>query len=109
MYDASNYLKEKLSGGERRERKEMGDYGKKNRRTDLLEEIAAEMGCQYLSDLRDTEHRKLCCKVILQISVPDYTTAAWNDAYSYITGGTAAFDNSEEAKARLLTWLEKKK
>ena len=109
MYDVWGYLKEKLSGGERRERKAMGDYSQKNRRADLLEEIAAEMGCQYLSDLRDTEHRKLCYKVILQIPFPDYTIAAWNDAFSYIIGEKVTFERAEEAKERLLVRLSEKK
>lgn len=87
----------------------MEDYEKKCPRADLLEEIAAGMGCQYLSDLRDTEHRKLCYGVVLQISFLDYTVAAWNDAYCYITGEKAAFESVEEAKDRLLRRLEKKK
>lgn len=87
----------------------MGDYEKKSRRADLLEEIAAGMGCQYLSDLRDTEHRKLCYGVVLQIPFPNYTASAWNDAYCYITGEKAAFEYAEEAKERLLRRLENKK
>ena len=87
----------------------MGDYREKNGRTDLLDEIAARMNYLYLSDLRKTKHQSLCCQVVTQIAEEEYTAVAWNDTYSYITGRTAEFATSKEAKEQLILWLKGEK
>lgn len=87
----------------------MGDYREKNGRTDLLEEIAAKMSYPYLSDLRKTKHQSRCCQVITQIAEEEYTAAAWNDAYSYITGKSTEFTTPSEAREQLILWLKEEK
>ena len=75
-------------------------------RTDLLEQLSARMGCQYLSDLRGTKRKVQCRAVLVEIPAEEYTTETWNDAIYYITGEKTKYSTPAEAKNELIMRLE---
>ena len=74
---------------------------------DLFEYCADRMGCDYISDLHflGKEEKARLSAVIEKISEEDATLFQWNDAFSYLTGGKAVFDNAVEAKRQLVKSL----
>ncbi|WP_313155964.1 hypothetical protein [Lacrimispora sp.] len=77
----------------------------KNARLGLLDRIAANSGCMYLSDLRNCISIRCCCFAIADIPAEDYPVKVWEDAVSYITGTEVDFKTAEEAKQRLLEYF----
>lgn len=77
----------------------------KNARSGLLERIAADSGCMYLSDLRNCISKRCCRFVIAEIPADDYTVQVWEDAINYMTGTKEDFKSAEEAKQRLLVYF----
>lgn len=75
-------------------------------RTDLLERLSRDMGCQYLSDLRGMKHGAQCRLVLSKIPADDYTVKTWNDAIYYITGKNKVYSTAQEARMELIGWLE---
>lgn len=107
MYDTNTFPKFAKMVREQ-EREVMDKKAEEGVRTDLLEQLSIRMGCQYLSDLRGTKRRFQCCSVLAEIPAEAYTTNAWNDAISYITGEKTEYTTQEEAKRGLIGRLEKK-
>ena len=60
------------------ERETMEKIREGSGRTDLLEQLSARMGCQYLSDLRGTKRKVQCRAVLVEIPAEEYTTETWN-------------------------------
>ena len=89
------------------ERETMEKIREGSGRTDLLEQLSARMGCQYLSDLRGTKRRFQCRAALDEIPAEEYTTETWNDAIYYITGEKTEYSTSTEAKKGLMIRLEK--
>ena len=85
MYDANTFSKYTRITAEQ-ERETMEKIREGSGRTDLLEQLSARMGCQYLSDLRGTKRKVQCRAVLVEIPAEEYTTETWNDAIYYITG-----------------------
>ncbi|WP_143321811.1 hypothetical protein [Clostridium sp. HBUAS56010] len=77
--------------------------------TGLLERIAAESGCMYLSDLRKYVFTEEFLSSINQIQAGEYPVKIWRDAFYYITGNDEAFYSSEEAKQQILRYIKGKK
>ena len=77
----------------------------KNAEVGLLDRIAAESGCMYLSDLRNCISKRCCSVVIAGISASDYPVKVWVDAACYMTGTEEDFKTAEEAKQWLLKHL----
>ncbi len=71
----------------------------------LLDRIAAETGCMYLSDLRGSAFRKRCRLVISRIPANDYPVSVWAEAMDYMIGREEDFKTASEAKQRLLEYL----
>ncbi|MFT4007641.1 MAG: hypothetical protein QM683_19250 [Lacrimispora sp.] len=71
----------------------------------LLDRIAAETGCMYLSDLRGCAYRKRCRLVISRIPASDYPVNVWAEAMDYMIGTEEDFKTANEAKQRLLEYL----
>jgi hypothetical protein len=71
----------------------------------LLERIAAQTDCMYLSDLRNSHLKKSCRLAVAGIPAEDYPVKVWQDAAYYITGKEENFKNSEDAKQQLLKCL----
>lgn len=74
----------------------------KNAKAGLLDRIAAESDCMYLSDLRSGISKRNCRLVISGIPAADYSRKVWKDAACYITGTEEDFKTAEEAKQWLL-------
>ena len=74
----------------------------------LLDAIAIEMRCEYLSDLRylDSSQRALLAEKLKQVSIKPDSLRDWNDALQYLArqppGATA-----ETAKERLIQALSR--
>ena len=88
------------------ERETMEKIREASGRTDLLEQLSARMGCQYLSDLRGTKRKVQCRAVLVEIPAEEYTTETWNDAIYYITGEKTKYSTPAEAKKELIMRLE---
>lgn len=72
----------------------------------MLERLARENGCVYLSDLRSSIIMKRCMGNVKEIEIMEYSTETWRDAADYITGKRSENETAEEAKSRLLAFLE---
>lgn len=79
--------------------------GSKDAGDGLLDRIAAETGCMYLSDLRNCAFRKRCRLVISGIPASDYHVSVWAEAVDYMIGTEEDFKTASEAKQRLLECL----
>ena len=74
-------------------------------REGLLERIASELGCMYLSDLRGSTGKARFRIVVSDIPAIDYSVKVWQDALYYITAIEENFSTAEQAKQRLLEHL----
>lgn len=73
----------------------------------LLDTLAFQMGCEYLSDLRflgNFSRKLLVCK-IRRIMSDTYDLSDWNDALKYLVGNPVE-QEAETAKQRLIAVLE---
>lgn len=77
--------------------------------TDLLDTLCAQVGCQYLSDLRYLQHwqRLWLARKVENIPVQAATLAEWNDALAYLAQGKAQ-PTSEQARTALIAGLRAK-
>ena len=76
-----------------------------NVKAGLLDRIAAESGCMYLSDLRSYVFKERCRFALAQIPAADYPVKVWEDAVCYMIGTAEVFRTAEEAKQRILEYL----
>jgi hypothetical protein len=76
-----------------------------NTNDELLDRIAAESGCMYLSDLRGCIFKGRCRFVVAGIPATDYSVEVWEDAVYYMLGKEEKFKTAEEAKQTLLKHL----
>lgn len=67
----------------------------------LLEYIAIQVGCQYLSDLHRVSFTSIC-HAFATITPSLYSLREWEDAVSYITGMMVHFETQEQAREYLL-------
>lgn len=74
---------------------------------DLLDIIAAELKCNYISDLPITYHNKLTKQFVKNIPDDKYSLKKWNDAVNYLLNANFNFNTVAEAKNHLLNTLEK--
>ena len=77
----------------------------KNAKVGLLDRIAAESGCMYLSDLRNCISKRRYRNVVAKIPATDYPVKVWEDAVRYMTGTEEDFKTAEAVKQRLLELL----
>lgn len=71
----------------------------------LLERIAEEMKCDYISDLHDVSLYSRMVDVVEKIQASEYSQDDWEDAVSYILAVRRIELSSEEAKKLLLHHL----
>lgn len=73
----------------------------------LLETLARQMDCAYLSDLKYLEprRRKRLAGLIRCLEACDVPRAEWNDALVYLGGGEGC-PTAEKARAALLDLLD---
>lgn len=73
----------------------------------MLETLAAQLGCVYLSDLRCLPPGKRACLrgLLEEIPAASAPLAVWNEAAFYLAALPAAA-SAEEARRALLSWAE---
>jgi len=74
----------------------------------LLDEAAAYMECQYLSDLHYLTPYQRCVLAahLERFDTQSFTLFEWNDALEYLSGGDAE-DTASAAKEKLLQSLRR--
>ena len=70
---------------------------KNERPEELLEYLADNIGCMYLSDLHQPYFIKRINKFLIRINPMIYSLYEWDDAVFYITGENRKFENQTEA------------
>ena len=68
----------------------------------LLETLAKDIGCSYLSELHSVYRYKEIYGEIIKLDMEKYTISEWNDAVGYITGKNVIFSSPKEARDYLL-------
>ena len=68
---------------------------------ELLQLLADQAGCIFLSDLHDPEKIELLADILPALPAERYTLWAWTDAVEYIAGRTKRFESPAAAKAFL--------
>ena len=68
---------------------------------ELLDTLAARLGCNYLSDLKNPLHKVGIVEVLAAITADSYPLAQWNEALAYLCNQTPS-SNAESARRRLL-------
>lgn len=73
----------------------------------LLDLMAIQMGCDYLSDLRflSSAQRELLAEKLKRLPVRDDDLRDWNDALEYLTGDSIPKVTAEAAMAALVSGL----
>ncbi len=79
----------------------------KKRDGELLEYLAGQTGCMFLSDLRADMGRLR--EAVSAADTGSYPTGQWNDAIHYLLHRQAEFSAAAEAKSYLLANLPKSK
>ena len=71
----------------------------------LIEWVAMEMNCEYVSDLRwlDARQRETLAAKLSKIAVSDCTRREWEDLCEYLTGSKP--EGAAEAKAQTVWCL----
>lgn len=68
---------------------------------ELLDELARQCGCLYLSDLRYPPARPALLRVLNRCPAEDYPAAQWTEALSYLAGQPNVKGTPEELRAQL--------
>lgn len=71
----------------------------------LLEYLASQAGCEYISDLHETWRLPFLGTAVRKAGTLYRSTAEWSDAYAYLTGEHETFADAAVASDRLLEYL----
>lgn len=73
----------------------------------LLEAMAIQTGCEYLSDLHyiDDLQRRRLARSLEKVDAKDADLFEWNDALEYLTREKKTQPNAEQAKSALIAAL----
>lgn len=73
----------------------------------LLDVMAVQMGCMYLSDLRflNGGQRALLAQKLERLTAEDEDLRDWNDALQYLTGDGQPRATAAQARAALIAGL----
>ena len=74
----------------------------------FLDNLAATVGCDYLSELRCACFSGKIRRALEMVCPADYALREWNDAVEYLTDEPLCFDNPDQAAAYLLRALAQK-
>lgn len=72
----------------------------------LLEDLAAAAGCDYLSDLHLSSHLPAVRRAVSSISAARYPLCQWQEALAYLCGIHTRFSTERGARAQLLAGLD---
>ena len=75
--------------------------------SELLDYLAAECGCGYLSDLRIPENGPALAQTVKRIQRGVWTGEAWQEAARYVTGEQDVPAEEDGARAALARWFQK--
>lgn len=76
--------------------------GMKTTTLGLLEFLAANTGCMYLSDLTQTHMQIGIGHILRSLDASAFSLREWNDAAAYLTRRPCFFETAEQAKQYLL-------
>ena len=65
---------------------------------DLFEDLSAELGCIYISDLRLPPYREIACQSLISGQFSGYPVSMWRDLD---VESSAEVENEEQAKSTL--------
>ena len=69
---------------------------------DLFEDLSAELGCIYISDLRLPPYREIACQSLISGQFSGYPVSMWRDMLNYLdVESSAEVENEEQAKSTL--------
>lgn len=71
----------------------------------LLDFLAEEIGCEYLSELREGTRNKDIKKILVRIRADRFSMEDWKDAVEYLTAEKQQFQDKKMAKAYLLDYF----
>lgn len=74
--------------------------------SELLDWLAAECGCGYLSDLRIAKTAPALAQAVKRIPRGAWPAQAWQETARYITGKTNMACEEDESRAALARWLQ---
>ena len=74
----------------------------------MLDYLAGQIGCNYLSDLSGETYAGEIRYFILRNEL-NFSVKEWNDTVSYLLDQPCHFSSTEQAKAYLIAHLDKKK
>ena len=69
----------------------------------LIEQIAADLGCEYISDLHRPQLLIEIQRLIRSYDSQSYSLKEWKEAIVYITGSSCRMCDNEEIKQYLLS------
>ena len=68
----------------------------------LFEDLSAELGCIYISDLRLPPYREIACQSLISGQFSGYPVSMWRDMLNYLdVESSAEVENEEQAKSTL--------
>ena len=73
------------------------------KKREFLDDLAAQTGCQYLSDLHLQNKRVKVVQAVRHLSADSYSAAQWEEAARYIWGDTPTFADAEQGRQYFLT------
>ena len=80
-----------------------------NKGKSLLDDMQEQLGCPYLSSLREPLWIDELAGAVGGVDTADYSIDAWRSMVEYITGGSSQAGTEDAAKAELLTFLNKQR
>lgn len=73
---------------------------------DLAEQLAGEVGCEYISDLKWIKNPLLFRQIIEKIPAEKHSLFEWQDMVSYLTDKNEVFETPFAAKDYLLSFYD---
>ena len=72
----------------------------------LLDYIAHKVDAHYLSQLKNKGIMRTYLILIQKLSIDDFTFEDWKDACEYLTGSSETINTKQEAKKRIIEWIQ---
>ena len=70
----------------------------------LLDDLWKDIGCMYLSDLKNKEFSLMIKLYLNKIKLNKYSLADWNDTINYLTDKDINFTSFDEVRRFILNW-----
>lgn len=73
----------------------------------LLEQLARDTGCAYLSDLHKQDIQAKLLAALSKVAADEYPLEQWNEALAYVAGYQKIYPSCEKAYQALLAYAER--